>query len=199
MNDPFDVAFADRMASGCAIHSDPGCLCDVDRERFVCGDGPYKIPLFVSDLFVAGDPDWLEQAMRECVRLTALPPHLSPGTKNSRCDDALRAIDQNPDLIEAIKNVHDSGETFKELARRFDVDYRLVTAFARMLAVRPFSRQKNPMRAERERFLHLYDVEGMSVMDALAVMAGEGMAVGRSTAYQWVQRHSERKWQKVAA
>lgn len=196
MNDPFDVEVADRMADGCAIHRDSACLCDVDRDRFVCGDGPYKIPLVVQDAFLRHGEDWLREAALEVTRRTAIPAHVVNAF--GRVTEIVRLLDQHPMLLDELRGIHETNETFKQMAERYGVDSRLVTTLARMLVVRPFVRRKNSRPEARKRFLYLYDVEGMSVPEAEKVMQAEGIEVARSTAYQWAQRHSQRKWEKVA-
>src|SRR5690606_22853223 len=67
------VEHADAHSPGCAWHQDPACLCDVDRDKFIVGDGPYVTSPLLERFFAnAEDDSWLEDAYLQMYMDTAV-------------------------------------------------------------------------------------------------------------------------------
>jgi len=180
----FDVEYADlNSPNGCGRHEDPACLCDVDRDRFVVGDGPYVIPLFLEDLLMEGTT--VEALVYETARRT-----LTKGMQDRHVQFAIAAIDAHGvDLLRAIRQAGVDGVSYAQVGRDWDVNRSVISHLAGLMGAKRRSFNKDGVKRQ---FMALIE-DGMTPTRARLALNEQGVVVPRSTAHQWAFGRSDGK------
>lgn len=189
--DTLDPEFIDQYVKGCAFHNDPTCLCDVDRSKFVVGDGPYVFPTEILAAYDGGG-NWLLEALREVDRNQGrayVQARLDEGHGEMRM--LMRDVGLEP-VVEAILASHSNGcKGWREIAAKFDIWEDAVQQVAYLLCVPSPSSQKAKPLALRQKVIAMYEAGASTTECRQAIEAG-GIKMDQSTVCNWVKRHSDR-------
>lgn len=191
LNEITSVEYADRQSPGCAWHHDPACLCDVDRAKFVVGDGPYNIPPDLvrrwCDALEDNEGDgWFASAHQQMWWDTLMRKGMQ-----RKGWEIVNYIEDHADDVKALV----AGDTtIADLRRRRNGLTGFIAAdLARLLGLAPGSPgPKGTLHSPlvRDEAVRLYD-EGVSVRDIHKSLQERGVEIKYHTIYGWVRRFAQ--------
>ena len=186
------VEFADEMGGGCVWHGDNECLCDVDRAKFVCGDGPYTIPQAMVDAYLDGlerpDGEWFDkhyEAMRDKTLL------LSCKAKR-RSEEAptpaiaARVLEEHGDVVRRLI----AGESMTALAAECGLGADALADVCRVLSLPYTGKAQTRARSAivREAAESMAQ-EGMDTRQIFEALRERGADVTYGRVAQWLSRY----------
>lgn len=181
------VEHADAHSPGCAWHRDPACLCDVDRDKFIVGDGPYVTSPLLERFFVnAEDDSWLEDAYLQMYMDTAVR-----GMSGS-ADEVVALLEEEPEL--AMKMAE--GAPIRGNAERLGERWHAMRDLKHVLGMPPATRQGYGNRVHpqlRAEIVRLYDEEGMGPREIYRHLQSRGVEMKFNTLYAQIRRYT-RTW-----
>lgn len=192
LNEITSVEYADRQSPGCAWHQDPACLCDVDRSKFICGDGPYVVPPVMEARFVDALEDdegdsWFFDAYDRMWGDTMLRKGMREGLT-----EILAFFERHPDETKALM---ERKITIAELHGEVTRWGGLLTDVVRLLGVAPASYAGKAEFAYppvvRSEVLRMYDEEGMLPKDIHERIVERGVDIKYQTIYGWIRRFAK--------
>lgn len=186
------VEYADRHSPGCAWHNDPACLCDVDRSKFIVGDGPYDIPpdlvrRWCDALEDDEGDEWFTDAYEQMWADTMFRKGMT-----ERMSEVLSLIERHPDECRALMDrTMSAAEVHSRVTRWGGV----LTDVVRLLGVAPAAYGTKAEFAYppivRAEVLRMYDEEGMAPKDIHAAIVERGVDLKYQTMYGWIRRFAK--------
>lgn len=183
------MEYIDKQGGGCAWHGDPECLCDVERSKFVVGDGPYVVPPDMERRFreSAGpdDDQWFYESWDTMYGDTLLRG-LDPKTVVRLAS----VIEGQPEVVQTLLD----GAPVKAVNTEAGFKWGIASALAKVLVLAPHSRSGRQPRMEpiRAEALRLYDDEGLTTTAVRAALNERGAGVSQGLVTNWVRRFSVR-------
>lgn len=179
------VEHADAHSPGCAWHQDPACLCDVDRDKFIVGDGPYVTSPLLERFFVnAEDDSWLEGAYLQMYMDTAVRGMVGSA------DEVVALLEEEPELATKVAEGASVRGIAEGLGERWQAMRDLKHVLGMPHATRYGHRIHPQLRAE---IVRLYDEEGMGPREIHRHLEARGIKLKFNTLYAQIRRYA-RTW-----
>lgn len=181
---------ADAMAQGCAWHGDPDCLCDVDRSKFIVGDGPYNVPPDMVRRWTLAleadehNDDWFHQSWGQAWWDTIQRELTCPVA------DIALAIEEHPEAVDAlVAGVDISTVRENMLGGR----YGLASDLARLVGAAPQGKRGLGLRRAlaRHEAVRMYEQDGLNPVQIREALEERGCALTQTRVTQWLSRYSQ--------